>query len=329
VVFLSCVGSRNREHHLPYCSKICCMYTAKQAMLYKHKVPDGEAIVFYIDIRAGGKGYEEFVERAQVEDGVLYIRGKVSKIFSNGNGKMVVWGADTLIGKQIELECDMVVLSTAMVPSTGIKDLLPKLKIPSDQYGFVSEAHPKLRPVESISAGFFLAGAAQAPKDIPETVAQASGAASKVADLFGEEELRREPIVAVVDESLCSGCGACLALCPYQARQFEIRDERRIAAVNEILCEGCGSCISACPSGACQQKNLTDGQILRMVEAALDSTPVTEKPRRDVQVAAGKTSEPTGGTPRPYVEDLNGLRRRWPVTSQARPHARGLVDNRG
>ncbi|MFH1314332.1 MAG: CoB--CoM heterodisulfide reductase iron-sulfur subunit A family protein [Candidatus Eisenbacteria bacterium] len=269
VVFLSCVGSRNREHHLPYCSKVCCMYTAKHAMLYKHKVPDGEAIVFYIDIRAGGKGYEEFVERAQLEDKVLYIRGKVSRVFSNGNGKMVVWGADTLVGKQIEIECDMVVLSTAMVPSAGAQSLISKLNIASDEYGFISEAHPKLRPVESVSAGFFLAGAAQAPRDIPETVAHASGAASKVADLFAEEELKREPIVAVVNESLCSGCGACLALCPYQAREFEIRNDRRIAAVNESLCEGCGSCISACPSGACQQRNLTDDQILKMVEAAL------------------------------------------------------------
>jgi heterodisulfide reductase subunit A len=238
-------------------------------MLYKHKVPDGEAIVFYIDVRAGGKGYEEFVTRAREEDKVLYFRGKVSRVFADGNGKLVVWGVDTLLGKRIDVECDMVVLSMAMVPSEGIKDLMPKLKIPSDEYGFLCEAHPKLRPVESVSAGFFLAGAAQGPKDIPDAIAQASAAASKVGDLFAEEELKHDPTVATVDEDLCSGCGVCLALCPYDARELEITDGRRIARVNEILCEGCGVCISGCPSGACQQRNLTDGQLLKMVEAAV------------------------------------------------------------
>ncbi len=267
VVFVSCVGSRDPEHHLPYCSKICCMYTAKQAMLYKHKVPNGEAIIFYIDIRAGGKGYEEFVERAQKED-VMYIRGKVSKIYRN-NGKLNVLGVDTLIGKQLEIECDMVVLSMAMVPDRDIDDLLGKLKIAADKHGFLSEAHPKLRPVESISAGVFVAGAAQAPKDIPEVVAQASGAASKVADLFSSKELKHEPIVACVDEDICSGCGVCIPLCPYDARELELVDEKLTAKVNAVLCEGCGSCIAACPSGATGQKNFMDRQICGMIDAAL------------------------------------------------------------
>lgn len=267
VVFVSCAGSRDPEHHLPYCSKICCMYTAKHAMLYKHKVPDGEAIIFYIDIRAGGKGYEEFVERTQKED-VMYIRGKVSKIYRN-NGKLNVLGVDTLIGKQLEIECDMVVLSMAMVPDRDIDDLLGKLKIAADKHGFLSEAHPKLRPVESISAGVFVAGAAQAPKDIPEAVAQASGAASKVTDLFSSKELKHEPIVACVDEDICSGCGVCIPLCPYGARELELVDERRIAKVNAVLCEGCGSCIAACPSGATGQKNFMDRQIYGMIDAAL------------------------------------------------------------
>ena len=268
VVFISCVGSRDTEHHLPYCSKICCMYTAKHAMLYKHKVHDGEAIVFYIDVRAGGKGYEEFVTRAQQEDKVLYIRGKVSKIYQE-NGKLVVLGADTIAGKQVEVECDMVVLSMAMVPSEGIKDLIPKLRIPSDAYGFFSEAHPKLRPVESISAGFFVAGATQAPKDIPEVVAQASGAASKVTDLFSATELKHEPIVAVVNEDICSGCGVCIPLCPYSARELLVDGEKRTVKVNEILCEGCGCCIAACPSGATGQRNFTDRQVYKMIKAAL------------------------------------------------------------
>ncbi len=269
VVFLSCVGSRDTETHLPYCSKICCMYMAKHAMLYKHRVPDGEAIVFYIDVRAGGKGYEEFVTRAQEEDKVVYIRGKVSKVYRNGNGKLIVLGADTLAGKQVEVECDMVVLSTAMVPNAAVKALIPKLRIPADPYGFFSEAHPKLRPVESISAGFFVAGATQSPKDIPEAVAQASGAASKVTDLFSATELKHEPIVATVDEDVCSGCGVCIPLCPYGARELVIEGERRVARVNEVLCEGCGCCIAACPSGATGQKNFMDRQVYKMIDAAL------------------------------------------------------------
>lgn len=268
VVFVSCVGSRDTEHHLPYCSKICCMYGAKHAMLYKHKVPDGEAIVFYIDVRAGGKGYEEFVTRAQKEDEVTYIRGKVSKIVRD-NGRLVVMGSDTIIGKQIEVECDLVVLMLAMVPNKDIKDFLSKLKIAADENGFLSEAHPKLRPVESISAGFFVAGASQAPKDIPEAVAQASGAASKVTDLFSSSELKHEPLVACVDENICSGCGICIPLCPYGARELELKDDHNIARVNNVLCEGCGSCIAACPSGATGQFNFMDRQVYAMINAAL------------------------------------------------------------
>ncbi len=269
VVFVSCVGSRDPEHHFPYCSKICCMYSAKHAMLYKHRVPDGEAIVFYIDIRSDGKGYEEFVTKAQEEEKVTYIRGKVSKIFQDSNGELVVWGADTLIGKQIEIRCDLVVLSMAVKPSQGIEELTRKLKIQLDVDHFLKEVHPKLRPVETATAGFFLAGCAQAPRDIPDTVAQASGSAAKVSILFSAPELKHDPIVAIVNEDLCSGCEICISLCPYKAREIEIKDGRRIAKVTEVLCEGCGNCISGCPSGAAQQKNLTDTQLLKMVEVAV------------------------------------------------------------
>ncbi len=185
VVFVSCVGSRDSEQHLPYWSKICCMYTAKHAMLYKHRVPDGEAVVFYIDVRTGGKGYYEFVTKAQEEDEVLYIRGKVSKIFKDGNG-FVVLGADTLSGKQVEVTCDMVVLAMAVVPSKDILRLLDKLKITADEHGFITEVHSRLRPVETPMPGVYMAGCAQAPKDIPEAVAQASGAASKVIEQFAK-----------------------------------------------------------------------------------------------------------------------------------------------
>lgn len=244
------------------------MYTAKHAMLYKHRVPDGEAIVFYIDIRSDGKGYEEFVARAQEEERVIYIRGKVSKIFKDGD-QLVVWGVDTLTGKGVEIRCDMVVLSMAITASKGIEELARKLKIQIDEHGFLTEAHPKLRPVETLTAGFFLAGAGQAPKDVPDTVAQASGAASKVLEMFSQKKLFHDPIVATVDEDVCSGCGICVGLCPYDARELEIKDGKKTAKVKEVLCEGCGSCITGCPSGACQQRNLADNQILKMVEVAI------------------------------------------------------------
>lgn len=183
VVFVQCAGSRDPELGMPYCSKICCMYTAKHAMLYKHRVPDGQAYVFYIDIRAAGKGYEEFVRRAMEDDRVLYLRGKVSKIFRD-DGKVVVWGADTLSGKPLEVAADLVVLATATVPKDEAKELGRMLGIDADECGFYAEADGNMRPLETLRPGIFLAGAGSGPKDIPEAVAQGSGAAAKVLSLF-------------------------------------------------------------------------------------------------------------------------------------------------
>ena len=266
IVFVQCAGSRDPEKHLPYCSKICCMYTAKHALLYKHRVHDGQPYVFYIDVRTGGKSYEEFYHRVSEEEGVVYIRGKVSRVFQDDD-RLIVWGVDTLTGKKVEIAADLVVLATGMIPSAGSRELFSTLKLAADENGFLSEAHPKLRPVESIQAGFYLAGAAQGPRDIPETVAQASGAASKVIALFSQEKLYHEPIVACVDEDLCSGCKVCISACPYDAREFD--EKEGIVRVNELLCEGCGACVVSCPSGATQQKNLTDEQIREMVKASL------------------------------------------------------------
>ncbi|TET78919.1 4Fe-4S dicluster domain-containing protein [candidate division TA06 bacterium] len=267
VVFVQCAGSREPERYQPYCSKICCMYTVKHAMLYKHRVHDGQPYIFYIDIRSGGKGYEEFVQRATDEDGVLYFRGKVSKIFQE-DGRVVVWGADTLTGKKIEIYADMVVLATAILPSVGAGELAKKLKISTDEHGFLSEAHPKLRPVESLTTGIYLAGTAQAPRDIPETVAQASGAAAKVISLFSSDELEHDPTVSEVDEELCAGCGYCVNACAYDAIQLD--PKRNVAVVNEVLCEGCGGCAATCPSGAIQHRNFTRKQVLDMVHVATE-----------------------------------------------------------
>ncbi len=266
VVFVQCVGSRDPEHGMPYCSKICCMYTAKHALLYKHAVHEGQAYVFYIDIRSAGKGYEEFVQRAIEDEDIVYLRGKVSRIFqdSGEDGKLIVWGVDTLIGKKIEISADMVVLAMAAVPNIGVKELAKKLKISTDTHGFITEAHPKLRPVETLTAGIFLTGCVQAPKDIPETVAQASGAAARAITILSKPELEMDPLISTVDEEICTGCGVCIEVCAYKAR--ELNEIKKIAEVNEALCIGCGACISACPSNASIHKNYTKEQILRMIE---------------------------------------------------------------
>ncbi len=266
VVFVQCAGSRDPELHKPYCSKVCCMYVAKQAIMYKQRVPRGQAYVFYIDIRSQGKGYEEFVQRAMKDYEVLYLRGKVSKVFEE-DGKVVVWGVDTLTGKPLEVAADLVVLATATVPSAGARDLGQRLRISVDEHGFFSEAHPKLRPVESLTAGIFLAGAGQFPKDIPETIAQASGAAAKVLQLFSRREMVQEPTIAYVNEEVCSGCGLCVAACPYEARTMH--PWRPIAIVNQALCQGCSACVAVCPNKACSVHNFDPAQVLAMMEALL------------------------------------------------------------
>ncbi|MBP7736216.1 MAG: CoB--CoM heterodisulfide reductase iron-sulfur subunit A family protein [Spirochaetes bacterium] len=273
IVFVACAGSRDEAKGLPYCSKICCMYTAKHAMLYKHKVHHGNAYVFYMDIRSGGKMYDEFVRRAIEEDDVKYIRGRVSKIYEE-DGKLIVMGADTLLGHTpVEIKADLVVLATAGVANDGAEELAQKLHVSYDPYHFFAEAHPKLRPVETNTAGIFLTGACQAPRDIPETVAQSSGAASKVAALFSQDELTREPIIAVVNRtapplySTCTGCALCVPACPYQAIEMEEIKNRdgkvvkRAAKVNPGLCQGCGTCVALCRVKAIDIQGFSNEQI--------------------------------------------------------------------
>jgi len=279
VVFIQCVGSRDDSKGLPYCSRICCMYTAKHAMLYKHKVHEGRAFIFYIDIRAAGKGYEEFVKRAVDEDRVVYLRGRVSRIYEKG-GSVVVKGADTLSGQQIEIKADLVVLASGATSARGATELAQKLRIGCDQYGFLTEAHPKLRPVETNTPGIYLAGTCQAPKDIPDTVAQASGAAAKVLGLLSSPELVREPLVAWVDEAVCIGCFACEATCPYGAIEHTTYKDREagadveVARVNPGICEGCGACVPVCRPKAVDLKGFSDEQIYREINALSDTIKV-------------------------------------------------------
>jgi heterodisulfide reductase subunit A2 len=271
VVMIQCVGSRDPRGGVPYCSRVCCMYTAKHALLFKRKVPDGQVHVFYMDIRAGGKGYEEFVTRVMEEERVVYVRGRVSQVAAR-DGELVVFGADTLSGQAVQVRADLVVLATAMVPAAH-GELARKLRIGMDPYGFLQEAHPKLRPVETLTAGVFVAGAAQAPKDIPDTVAQASAAASKALELLSRPQMQREPTIAQVDEALCNACFDCQRVCPYLAiERAEIRDRegrvRRLAArVNPAMCEGCGACVVACRPQAIDLSGYNNEQVFGQLEA--------------------------------------------------------------
>ncbi|MBA4310681.1 MAG: disulfide reductase [Chlorobiaceae bacterium] len=266
VVFIQCVGSRDKSKGIEFCSKICCMYTAKHTMLYKHKVHNGKAFVFYMDIRAAGKNYDEFVRRAIEEDEAIYLRGRVSRIYREKD-KLIVKGADTLIGKQVEIAADLVVLATAMLPQKDTVPFAQKLGIGYDKYHFLSEAHPKLKPIETNTAGIFLAGACQAPKDIPEAVAQASAAASKVLGLCSNDQLEREPYVAYVNESSCIGCEFCLQSCTYSAIEnksiVNSKGElvKKVAYVNKGVCQGCGTCVSICRSKSIDLAGYTDEQI--------------------------------------------------------------------
>ena len=283
VVFIACAGSRDPAKGIEYCSKICCMYTAKHAILYKHKIHDGQAYVFYMDIRAGGKNYDEFTRRAIEEEGAKYIRGRVSRIYER-DGKLIVVGADTLMNaRPVVIEADMVVLATAGVASPGSEELAQKLHVAYDQYKFFTEAHPKLRPVETNTAGIFLAGACQSIKDIPESVSQASGAAAKVCGLFSQNELTRDPLIAVVNRtapplySTCVGCFLCQSVCPYQAiekEEIKAKDGsviKIIAKINPGLCQGCGSCVALCRTKSIDLLGYTNRQIYAEVDAILNT----------------------------------------------------------
>jgi len=263
MVFIQCVASRDPDRYMPYCSRVCCMYTAKQAKLYKEQVPDGQAYVFYMDIRSDSKGYEEFLQKTIEEEGILYLRGRVSRVFKE-DGKVKVLGVDTLTGRMVEISADMVVLATAIIPSKGIKELASRLRATVDKHGFLTEAHIKLYPVESSTKGIFLAGCGQGPKDISDTVSQALATASKIQALLSGEQLLQDPLIAFVDEEICSGCGICVEICPYEAREIDKR--KGISVVHNALCQGCGACISACPNFACELRNSSSKQILRMVD---------------------------------------------------------------
>ena len=278
IVFVQCVGSRCSscaEKGKEYCSKICCMYTAKHAMLTRDKYPDTDVTVFYIDVRTPGKNFDEFQRRAVEEYGVNYVKGMVGKITPEGD-KLKVRGSDLIANKQINIDADLVVLAAAIEPDKTARPLATMLTASMDTNDFFTEAHPKLRPVESPTAGVFLSGTCQGPKDIPETVSQAGAAASKVIGLLQKDKLMGNPCVANSNQLMCNGCSSCERVCPYGAISYEDKEFpgpnrtmkiRRVAVVNPAVCQGCGACTVACPSGAMDLNGFMNKQIMAEVDA--------------------------------------------------------------
>ncbi len=268
VAIIHCVGSRDVNAH-PYCSRICCMYSLKHA----HQVRDhtgAEVYEFYMDMRAFGKGYEEFYERVQRE-GVIFVRGRGAEVEVLPNGKLRVKGEDANLGKLVFVDVDMVILATAIEPQPDADRIAALFRLGRTPDGWFAEAHPKLRPVETATAGIFLAGACQGPRDIPDTVAHAEAAAMEVVKLFSIGEVLISPTVAVVNEEACVGCGECILACPYSAIFRNIRGK---AEVNPALCQGCGTCAAACPAHAITALHFTDQEIVAQIDGLMEKVVV-------------------------------------------------------
>ena len=264
VAIIHCVGSRDHNAH-PYCSRVCCMYSLKQAHLVRDKT-GAEVYNFYMDMRAFGKAYEEFYERVQ-EEGVTFIRGRGAEVEVLPDGKLRVKGEDANLGRMVRADVDMVVLSTAIEAPHDADQVAALFGLGRSEDGFFAEAHPKMRPVETNTGGVFLAGTAQGPRDVPDTVAHAGAAASMALALLDKGEVTISPQVAVVDDRRCSGCKVCISLCPYTAIGFIEKDN--VARVNEALCSGCGACAAGCPSDAIKARHFTDEQIMAQIEGLL------------------------------------------------------------
>ncbi|MDR0913343.1 MAG: CoB--CoM heterodisulfide reductase iron-sulfur subunit A family protein [Methanobrevibacter sp.] len=267
VAFIHCVGSRDEQIGKPYCSRVCCMYSMKNAQLCIDHEPDTEVTLYYMDIRAFGKGFEEFYKNSQEKYGIKFLRGRPAEIIENPDLTLTVRAEDTLLNKVTEYDYDLVVLSVGLVPPEGSETLRQTIGLSKSGDGFLMEAHPKLRPVDTLTDGVYLAGVAQGPKDIPDAVAQGSGAASRAAIPMVKGEVEIEPIVATTDKDICGACEVCVELCPYGA--VSIEDDQ--AKVNIALCKGCGTCVGACPSGAMNQNHFKTEQIFAQIEAALEN----------------------------------------------------------
>jgi heterodisulfide reductase subunit A len=261
IFFIQCVGSRDKTVGNEYCSRVCCMFTAKQASLVKDRIPDARVSICYIDIRAFAKGCEEFYEQAQ-KKGIFYRKGIPSEIYQR-SGKLMIKAEDELLGEAYEEEADLVVLATGLTQRRDADQLRSLLKLSQGPDHFYLEAHPKMRPLDTATDGIFLAGTCQGPKDISDTLAQAHGAASRATIPLFAGRVKIEPITAIVDQLMCAGCGLCEQVCEFRA--LKIDPYRKVMTVNEALCKGCGACNATCPSGAISLRHFKTEQIIAQI----------------------------------------------------------------
>jgi len=272
IAFIQCVGSRDKRF-CEYCCRIGCMVTLKQAILLKEKMGhDVDVYVCYNDMRAFGKGYEEFYDRARHMD-IKFVKGLPSEVSVLADDSLCFDVFESNTNKLLEAHVDLIVLASGLVSSPDFAELQSVLRIPRSPDGFFSESHPKLKPSETPTKGIFIAGSCQSPKDIPDTVSQASGAAMKAAELLVTGEVEIEPLITVVDDLLCSGCRICESVCPYQAIEMETKningEEKSVAKVLEAVCQGCGVCTVACPTRAIDLQHYKQEQILSQIKAAV------------------------------------------------------------
>ena len=269
IAIFHCVGSRDENYH-KYCSRVCCMHALKYSHLIKEKT-GAEVYQMYIDMRCFGKGYEEFYKRLS-EEGVYFIRGKVAEVTDRAvtkeeEGKLIVVGEDTLLPGVIRVPVDMVILCVALEPQPDVEAIARLFNISRGADGFFLERHPKLDPVATTTDGVFIVGCCQGPKDIPDSVVQASAAAARLLAMISKGRVEVEAATAEINEELCSGCRICNNVCPFSAIAFD--EEKKLSHINEVLCKGCGVCAAACPSGVISGKHFTTAQILAEIEGVL------------------------------------------------------------
>jgi len=265
VVFISCVGSRNKQTGYEYCSRVCCMYLAKQAHQVKEQLPDANVTMCFQDVRAFGKGFEEFYGQVKTE-GVFYLRGLPGEIYKKpGSDRVVIRGENTLLGEPYEMEADLVVLGMGLKPNKGVESVVDMLKLSKTPDQFLLEAHPKLRPVDTATDGIFIAGCCASPKDITDSIAQGKAAASGSLVYLVKQKAKIEPAICEINEEVCIGCGRCEEACPFGALALDV--VRHVMTVNEAVCKGCGGCNAICPSGAATMKHYRDRQVYAQIEA--------------------------------------------------------------
>jgi heterodisulfide reductase subunit A len=267
VVMIQCVGARE-EKGRTYCSRICCMVAIKNAMLIKELYPEAEAYILFRDLQTYGREYEGFYLEARKKfiQFINYVPERPPRVISEPSGKLIVRVYDSLLESEVDIDSDLVVLSTPLVQNEDIKQLSQTLKVPLGPDGFFFEAHVKLRPIDFATDGIYVCGTAHSPKDTAESVSQAFGVASRAAIPMAMKRLRTEAITAMVDEKLCSGCGTCVKICTYGAM---VKDEKGVAKVTEVVCKGCGTCGASCPEKAITMRHFTDDEVIAQALAAL------------------------------------------------------------